>query len=249
MATSNWLTPSKRSAGARSRLFCFPYAGGGASVFRTWHAAIPETVDVRAVQLPGRESRLQVTPYLEMGPLADAAVEAIGPATDLPYAIFGHSMGALVGYEVARRLARDGRPPALLVVSGHRAPHLAPEGAPSHDLPDEELVREVERLNGMPREVLEHAELRELFVPILRADFRVCETYTYDAGEPLPCPIVAYGGLDDPEVSREALEAWREQTTARFVARLFPGDHFFVVEHAPLVLRALVRDLAGAVPV
>lgn len=246
MSTSRWLTPSKRSVDARSRLFCFPYAGGGASVYRAWPAAIPETVDVRAVQLPGRESRLREAPHVAIGPLAGAAAEALEPATDLPYAIFGHSMGALVGFEVARRLTR---PPALLVVSGHRAPHLPLEMAPVADLPDDELMREIERLNGMPREVLEHDELRELLVPILRADFRLCETYTLAAGPPLPCPIVAYGGLDDPEVSREALDGWREHTSAGFVMRLFPGDHFFVVEQAPLVLRALVRDLAGAVPV
>ena len=196
---SSWVKSPKPNPAARLRLFCFPHAGGGALTYRMWPEALPADVEVCAVQLPGRDGRIEDPAIDNLDALVDALVPELLPLLDRPFALFGHSMGAMISFEVARRLrARQLAVPQRMFVSGRRAPQLPPEDERrTFDLPKDEFVEELGRLNGTPREVLEHPELLELLLPILRADFSVCQTYVYAPGEPLDVPITVLGGLED----------------------------------------------------
>lgn len=196
------------------------------------------------MQYPGRGSRLSERPYLGVEPLVQAAATALGPYLDRPFAFFGHSMGALVSFELARYLRQHSDlAPQLLVVSGHSAPQVPDPDPPIHSLPEPQFIQKLRELNGTPDEVLNHAELRQLLVPIIRADFTVCETYVYQPEAPFDFPMAAYGGLADSYVPRTALEAWQEHTSAEFSLRMFPGDHFYLNTQRPLLLRTLAREL------
>ncbi len=229
------------------RLFCFPYAGGGLPLFRGWADALPG-VEVWAAQLPGRGSRFKEKALTAMPPLVQA-LAAHFPADEdgRPYAFFGHSMGARVAFELARALRRQGQAlPARLFVSACPAPQLAHDRPPLHALPKAAFLAELERRNGIPRELLAERELLDLLLPMVRADFMVYETAVYDSEPPLPrtCPINAFGGVADPLVSREALAAWREQTAGAFQLSLFAGDHFFLRTAESELLQALQIALA-----
>lgn len=242
-----WIVRPRPNPRAALRLFCFPYAGGAASVFHPWAAALPPSVEVCPVQYPGRGSRLAEAPFIAIRPLAQALLPAIRPLLDRPFAFFGHSMGALASFELARLLAEEGRSPAQMFVSAHRAPQLPDPDDPLHALPEPELIEQLRKLNGTPPEVLDHAELLQLLLPILRADFAACETYAYLPGPTLTCPLTAFGGLRDPHVTREALSDWRAQTTGPFTVRMFPGDHFFLNGDRQLLLASIARDLSQRV--
>lgn len=242
--TDPWLAGLRPNPRARLRLCCLPHAGGGASLYRRWADLLPQDVEVCPVQLPGREGRFREPAFTRMPALTQALAQALRPCLDRPFAIFGHSMGALVGFEVARLLRRHyGLEPAHLFVSGHAAPQLPPDHVAIHALPDEAFRQELRRLNGTPQAVLDHTELMETLLPTLRADFAVCETYAYEAEAPLGCPITAFGGLQDGRVSRSGLDAWRAQTSAAFHARMLPGDHFFAHTAQPLLVEMVARDL------
>jgi medium-chain acyl-[acyl-carrier-protein] hydrolase len=176
MTASPWLSVWRSGDGPASvRLFCFPPAGGGASFFRDWADALPADVEVSAIQLPGRETRLRESPHARMGPLVDDLSATLRPHLDRPFAIFGHSMGALVGFELARRLHAASAPePALVVVAGQRAPHLPLGRELWHRLPTPRLLDALRELNGIPELVLDNAELRELVLPAIRADLELC---------------------------------------------------------------------------
>jgi medium-chain acyl-[acyl-carrier-protein] hydrolase len=181
-------------------------------------------------------------------PLIKTLAEALRPQLDRPFAFFGHSLGALVAFELARRLERDGGPvPVRLLVSGCAAPQVPRDGRPLHVLPEAEFRSELRGLNGTPAAVLENEELMELLLPTLRADFALCETYTFIPGPPLTCPINAWGGLNDDAVSRQSLDAWQEQTTGSFRLHLLPGDHFFLHTSRPKLLQMVAEDLRGTV--
>jgi medium-chain acyl-[acyl-carrier-protein] hydrolase len=246
---NSWVKSPKPNPAARLRLFCFPYAGGGAHTYRTWPQALPADVEVCPVNLPGRESRLREPAFKQLGPLVDALVPQLLPLLDRPYALFGHSMGAMIAFETARRLrGRKVAGPQHLFVSGRRAPQLPPKGERrTYDLPEAEFIEELGRLNGTPREVLEHPELLELLLPILRADFSICQTYAYAPGEPLDIPITAFGGVEDQDVGRARLEAWREQTSGAFKLHLIPGDHFFINSARARVCHLLTDELNALV--
>ena len=239
-----WLVFSKPRPQARLRLFCFPYAGGGASIFRGWPESLPASVEVCPVQLPGRERRLRERAFTRMTPLVQEIAKAMTPHLDKPFAFFGHSMGATVSFELARYLRRDyGLEPEHLFVSGRRAPQIPDTDPPTYHLPEEEFVEDLRQLNGTPTEVLEHTELLGLLLPLLRADFELIQTYRYIAEPPLDCPISAFGGLQDDEEGRNLLEGWKEQTTAPFALHMFPGDHFFLHSSQGMLLQTLSREL------
>ena len=242
--TDSWIAFRKPRPRARVRLFCFPYAGGGALFFRDWPSEAPEEIDVLPVQLPGREQRLRDKPYTRMDPLIDALTQALGHHLDLPFAIFGHSMGSVIGYEVAQRLRRDrGLAPLLLAVSARRAPQLPPRQEEDYKLPDPELCDRLRQMNGTPPEVLDHPELMELMLPLIRADFELNDTYIPAAHPPLECPVTAFGGLGDQEVPRQDLESWGDVTNGPFRLRLFPGDHFYLHRGRGALIGALTEDL------
>jgi len=245
-ALDSWITCRKPIPQARLRVFCFPYAGSGVSIFRAWSDSLPAEVEVCPVQLPGRGTRLMEPPFTRLSPLIQALAQALFPLLDKPFAFFGHSLGALVSFELARQLRRQyAVQPVRLFISADRAPQIPNRDPPIHNLPEGEFLVELRRLNGTPREVLEDEELRQIMLPLLRADFAVYETYGYSTEPPLNCPISAFGGLQDHRVSRGDLEAWREQTSVSFSLRMFPGDHFFLNTTQPPLLGALSQELRG----
>jgi len=233
-------------AGARTRLrlFCFPYAGGGATIYRGWGSLLPPEIQLCAVHLPGRGNRFGETPVSSSGALVELLASDLAPYFDLPFAFFGHSMGALVGFELTRHLRERGMAlPEHLMVSGRRAPQRPGEKRPLHDLPEDEFMAELRNLDGTPEEILQHPELMELFAPILRADFQLCETYSFVPGEPLDVPISAFGGLEDRDVGRDDLLAWKEHTRGGFRLRMFPGGHFFLHAARQGLVHAVAEDL------
>lgn len=230
---------------ATLRLFCFPYAGGSALVYRNWAERLPVQVEVCPVQLPGRGHRLREPAISQMLPLADAVMREIRPLMDKPFAFFGHSMGATLAFEIARLLRKsEAAQPSHLFVSGRSAPQVIDTDPPTYNLPEPELLEELRRLNGTPPEVLDEPELLTLMLPLIRADFEAIQTYPYVEEPPLGCPISVYGGLQDDDVSRESLEAWCEQTTASCTLRMFPGDHFFINTTREWLLQTLTRELS-----
>jgi medium-chain acyl-[acyl-carrier-protein] hydrolase len=239
-----WLAAYKRNPAVRLRLFCFPYAGGSAFVYGGWGKSLPPHVELCPVQLPGRGGRMLEKPYTQMGPLVADATAALRPLFDKPFAFFGHSMGAAIGFEVARLLRREGAAmPVHLFVSGRRAPQLRRPPEDVYKLPEAEFIEELRRLKGTPAEVLEHPELMQVVLPLVRADFEVIQTYEAADEPPLDVPLTAFGGLSDGEVSREDIEAWGAQTTRAFASRMLPGDHFYLTANQHLLLPLLSQEL------
>ncbi len=242
--THPWIAYRRPRPAARLRLFCFPYAGGGAIIYRPWVQEMPPHIEVCPVQLPGREQRLREKPFTRITPLVEALAEALEPLLDdLPCAFFGHSMGAVIAYVLTHRLARQRRPTQLLV-SARRAPQLPREEEPTYDLPPAKFRARLRELNGTPQEVLDHDELMELMEPLLRADFELNETFPADGRTPLDVPITAFGGVTDHEVPRQALEAWKEVTTGRFRLRMFAGDHFYLHQQRGPLIAAVSESLS-----
>lgn len=242
-----WLAFYRPRSGAQIRLFCFPYAGGSARAYRNWPDLLPPTIEVCAVELPGRGHRFSSPPRLCLDTLVQEMLAALQPMFDRPWALFGHSLGAVLAYEVARRQAVGGGAlPRRLFISGQRAPHRPDPKPPLHRLPEDELLKEIRKLGGTPPEVFAQPELLDLFIPILRADFEMGETFTYTIADPLPCPISAFGGTEDPEISDEDVANWERYTGGGFRIRRFPGDHFFLHQCEAEVIAAIVEDLCGS---
>ena len=239
-----WLLTRTINPQARLNLICFPFAGGGAQLFNRWHAAFND-VQICAVQYPGRGSRVRERAFTNCAALVDAFVPHLLPFLNKPFAMFGHSMGAIIAFDVARRLHHQyGLQPERLFVSGRRAPQVPSQEPPTYNLTDDEFTEELRRLNGTPPEVLEHPELMQLMLEILRADFTLTETYAYSPGPPLRCPFSVFGGLRDEEVPREHLEAWCELTSGGCSLRMFEGDHFFIQTNEANVLRTIKEHLS-----
>ena len=241
---NKWLAFYRPKPLARISLFCFPYAGSGPVVFQSWAQRLPETIDVLPVQLPGRGSRLAEPRFTNIRPLVEAVAEGLRPHFVRPFAFFGHSMGALVSFELARLLRRNGQTqPTHLFVSGCNAPQLPLTRRPIYNLPADEFLEELRGMNGTAPEVLEHSELMQLMLPIIRDDFTVCQTYSYSPEPPFEHPISAFGGLEDPDVTQAGISAWREQTSSKFSMEMIVGDHFFIHSALPRVLRTIAATL------
>ena len=242
--TNPWISNLKPNPSASLRLFCFPYAGGNSYIFRPWLDRIPKTIEICSIELPGRGLQLKSAPFSQIEPLVKAIATAILPYLDKPFAFFGHSMGGLVSFELARFIRREyNLEPVHLFISGRRAPQTKDAKPPIHDLTQAEFIEELRQLNGTPEVVLNNNELMELLLPILRADFAVLENYHYTPEAPLNCPISVFGGLQDPEVHLEQLEAWREQTVGSFSLKMLTGDHFFI-HSSQFLLPELIKQIA-----
>jgi surfactin synthase thioesterase subunit len=235
-----------RRPSASVRLFCFPHAGGAASSFRAWPALLPGEVELQAVQYPGREDRLAAAPACTMGELVAGIVPALLPLLDLPYALFGHSMGAAVAYEVAVALQeRDVPPPVHLFASAREAPKRS-RGGDIHLGNDDALYADLVRLGGPGGELLANPELRAFVLPIVRNDYRLIETYGPSPMVPLECPITVLRGDSDPDVSEDDALAWKAATHAAFAVETFPGGHFYLVPQRRQVVAAMARVLQAA---
>ena len=246
---SRWVTCLHPNPTATLRLFCVPFAGGGASAYRLWGATLPSWVEVCPIQLPGREDRYREPPFTSLIGLSRALSRELAPFLDTPFALFGHSMGALVAFEVARALRHSNAPaPLAMFLAAYQAPHVPPARTPIYRLPDRDFIEEMRRLQGTPAAVFENTELMAFMLPILRADFQACDTYACSPEPPLDCPLHLYGGTDDSEIAEQDLERWQEQTSAAFTLQMLPGTHFFVQSHRDLLLADMAGHLA-ALPV
>lgn len=243
-----WIFTPRRRRNPRVRLLCFPHAGGGSQQFAAWADDLPPDVELCAVRLPGRESRINEPPYSDIQPLISAVANGLARVLEQPFMLFGHSMGALVAFELARFVAQRGRCPLLLCVSAMAAPQCTFVGRLIHALPDDEFIAALRDLGGTPPEVLRHRELMELLLPTLRADFRLLETYEYVGMPPLRCPILALGGDADPTVPLNELSAWREQTASWFRQLVFPGNHFYLLDPQVGIPRILLEALTDGRP-
>lgn len=247
--SSKWFIRETRTAAPACRVFCFPYAGGSASIYRGWHAALPSDAELLAVELPGRGAHFKASPIGSLTVLTQRLADAISPLMDVPAVFFGHSNGALMSFTLAAELARRGIPqPYAMVISAKRPPHLESSEA-VHALPTPEFVEKLRTLNGTPPEILADEQLLELFLPALRADFSLSETYRHEPCQPLRCRVRLIGSETDTDVSIPQLRQWERYFEREAVLDVLPGDHFFVhtARDAILaILRRLVRDCISA---
>lgn len=223
-------------------LFAFPPAGADAFVFRCWAELLPDFVELRCIQLPGRGQRISEAPFTELQPLLDSLHEELHSDFERPCAFFGHSMGSLVAFELARRLDLRTSRLSYLFVSGRRPPH-EPELIAPGDCSDQQLIRELRDLEGTPTHVLEDPELLSIFLPVLRADFRVCRNYAYQSGPPLSCPISAMAGRMDRWVNYDLLNGWRRYTRSCFEISMIPGNHFYLTSAASTITSVISKCL------
>ena len=244
-SASPWFPRSNSNPDAKVRLFCFAHAGGGASMFARWGMELPSWVEVVGCQLPGREERLREPAIERMEPLLDAIAPELEQRLDLPFAFFGHSLGGWVAFGLARRLQDAGGPlPKRFFASSSRAPHLPSRLPPIHALPDADFIAELQRrYDSFPAVILAEPDLRDMFLRVMRSDFTLFETTTYEAEPPLDCPITAFGGQADSIVTRVDIEPWSLQTAGDFQFRHLPGGHHYLREQPRLFFDALTRAL------
>ncbi|MFB8759391.1 alpha/beta fold hydrolase [Streptomyces nigra] len=210
-------------------LYCLPYAGCSARVFESWKAYAPEFLNILPVELPGRGSRCTDNPISDLSGLLDDLSSAIDADGRVPYGIFGHSFGAIIAYELGRRVISDGRPrPSTLVVSACRPPHLATPEVPVFDRPDRDFRKRLLELRGTPPELLENDELMELYIPVIRADYSILDNYRPTDPAGIGCPIVALYGSADDDADGAVMEQWSAYTRSSFVKYEVSGDHFFL---------------------
>ncbi len=242
---STWFVIPRPNPSAELRLFCFSYAGGTPHIFRNWAERLPSWVEVCAIQLPGRGNRIFEKPYTHITPLINDLADHLEMYDDKLFACFGHSMGALLAFEWLRTLRRLKRNlPELMFFSGCVAPQIYDKEKPLYGLPDEELITELEKLGGTPSELLENAELMELVLPTLRADFELLHFYRYAPEPQFDLPFAAFGGKDDKDVDLNRLKAWHEQTKGDFSIEIFAGNHFYLHESEDELLEVINKDLS-----
>lgn len=243
ISAQRWFSCPKPIPVARLRLFCFPYGGGGSAIYNSWPKGLPTSIEVQSVQLPGHGQRFSEPLITYMPTMVEMLTQAILPRLDVPYAFFGHSMGAIICFELARQLRRShNSEPAYLFVSGHRAPQIPKTTPLVHDLPDPEFITELKKL-GTSKDLLNSAELLAMLLPVIRADYKMIESYSYTEDPPFKCPIMAFGGERDYGVPCEHLEAWKEQTVTEFKLRMLSGDHFFIHSEEPALLTMISTEL------
>jgi surfactin synthase thioesterase subunit len=245
--SAQWIRRFGDADDADVRLVCLPHAGGSASFFFPFATALGPSIDVLAVQYPGRQDRLPDPLIDNIADLADAVTAALRPWLDRPLAIFGHSMGASLAFEVAVRLTEDGVVPRHLFASGRRAPSRPRDGEYLHRADDDMIIAELSTMAGTDSRVLDDRELLTMILPAVRNDYHAAETYRYTGVPPLTCPITVLTGDDDTRVTPEEAQAWQAHTTAAFDLLRFPGGHFYLVDHQARVLE-IITDRLSRVP-
>jgi surfactin synthase thioesterase subunit len=241
-----WYQAFEPRPAARVRLYCLPCAGGGASSYRPWTPFVPEWAELRAIRLPGRQARHREPSFDD----CDTAARAIAgwlSEEDTPYALFGHSMGAMLAYRATRFLLADGaRPPVFVASACWPVRGVPPTTMPATTDDDETFCAKVAGMGGSASELLADPDVRELVLPVLRADFALCHTYRYHEEPPLPMPVSVYGGTDDPVTVAENLQTWQAHADRLIGPRLFPGGHFFLQERPDEFAGVVFDDLAAA---
>jgi medium-chain acyl-[acyl-carrier-protein] hydrolase len=247
--TDKWIRVFKPEKEARLRLFCFPYAGGSASIYLKWPLLLSPLIEVCAVELPGRGDRLREPPFTNMPALVRTLVEIFSSWSDKPFAFFGHSMGGVIAYELACALQREAKPlPLHLFVSGCGKPGRATDKPIRYNLPEPQFLQALRELGGTPVEVFDNAELLELLMPILRADFQLIEEHQAAETALLNCPITGLCGREDLEIPIADVEMWDETSAREFSLRVFQGDHFFIKSNETLVVNTVLQTLAQLYP-
>ncbi|MFJ3090579.1 thioesterase II family protein [Streptomyces sp. NPDC086838] len=241
---TSWLRRFHPAEQAPVRLFCLPHAGGSASYYFPVSRALAPAADVIAVQYPGRQDRRSEPCVDDVRRLADLVTAEMLPWCDRPVALFGHSLGATLGFEVALRLEAAGTTPRVLFASGRRAPSRPRENENVHLSPDAQLLTTIRRMSGTDPAVLADDELLRSILPAIRADYKAAETYRYEPSAPLTCPIEVLNGTEDPEVTTEEAKAWTTHTTASCTFHTYKGGHFYLNDHAPEVINLIRERLA-----
>ena len=243
--SGQWIVFPQPRPEAGSRLICFPYAGGGASAFKDWAEVLPEDVELCIVQMPGREERLRETLLTDMTAITDVLSKELSAYTDKPFAFLGHSMGAIIAYEVACRLRAMGAAPMRhLFLSSRAAPQLQDNSESLRFLDNEAFIERLHGLYGaVPDSIRQSVELQKVFLPILRADVTLLETYEPEEVEPLECAVTVFGGVDDPAITSAMLAGWQERTSAGFAQHEFPGGHFYIHAERDAVVALIVERL------
>ena len=234
-----WFPASPIVTGSRVPLFCFPHGGGDVLAFRGWQESIDSRVEIVAAALPGRERRIAEPLIPSITGLADALTEPTMERATATFALFGHSMGALVALELAHRLTAAGRAPSLLVVSGSPSPGERRTATLSSALPDADFLDAMTNLGGVPHGLFDDPDMRELLLPILRNDYSACEEYRPDLPTPLDVPLLVLAGDADPLCPPAALEGWAELTTQTTTFQMFPGGHFYLLDNVPGILELI----------
>jgi medium-chain acyl-[acyl-carrier-protein] hydrolase len=226
---NRWVTCPFPQPEAALRMFCFPFAGGGASIYRGWGKLFGSTVEVCPIQLPGRENRFSEPAFKEVQTLAQALASQLQLYSDKPFVMYGHSMGALVAFELTRVLQANGMAmPEALILGAHRAAHLPRTRETLYNLDDKTFIERLQRFGGFPEEVLASADLLQFLMPTLKADFTLCDTYVYTEQEPLNCPIHIFSGAADPEAPPAVMEDWRQHSSVDAHMHVFQAGHFFI---------------------
>ncbi|MGO9450880.1 MAG: thioesterase II family protein [Candidatus Binataceae bacterium] len=242
-----WARLSQSKGAVRTRLLCFPYAGGGPWIFSRWGAVLGPSFDVCPIHLPGRGIRFLEAPLRSIRGIASAAARALSPHLDAPFALFGHSFGGLVAFEFARALRQLGaREPAALIASASPAPGMGRPRRGLHELDDDRLISALAKMGGTPKTILGDREYMRSVLPTIRADFEALDNYIYRDDASLDCPITAIGGRDDSNITVEQLAAWSDLTRSGFRLRILPGNHFFLNSHEEQLLSLLAHELGGA---
>ena len=241
-ATNNpWVSTWALQKTANFRLFCFPHAGGNSSLFTGWPDLLPQNASLLPVQLPGRQERIRERAIDRMSELVNAIADGLAPLLNGTFVFFGHSLGGLISFELARHLRHKGQQePAALFLSGCRGPHIPLNRPMLHLLPDNEFIDVLQkRYDGIAPQIAAEKELMQLLLPTIRADVKCFETYEFHSASPLACPISVFGGSQDNQVSVADLNAWRQHTTGQLSLRMYPGDHFYVAQHYEAIVKVI----------
>jgi len=239
---TNCFLKSSDNPGAELKIVCFPYAGGCSATYLSWNEWLPTNVELVAIQLPGRANRFLEAPISDMRELVADLIRSSNQLFDKPYILFGHSLGSRIAFEMMRRCQKDGiRPPVHFIASGSRGPHIPPRRDPVHFLPDNEFINEIKKLDGTPKEILNNEESMTLYLPLLKADFKLAETYLCNSNPLFNCPITVFSGEDDKDISKDDLKSWGNYFSNEPQIQTVTGGHFFINSNKQVLAREIMK--------